>query len=559
MDTQKFLELYQVNEHYSEILVWVQPHIKKLLPSILDKFYSFFSAHPLTRKKIPRNMIDMLKKRQTEHWEKLFSGQFNQDWIDESVIIGKTHLKMGITPTIYISGYNFILNLLIEGIDKIKKSPYSKKDMIRAVNTVVFMDLDLALTSYNQELNVQVEDQSFSKYASDVLDKSVDISMNSNEIAYKNLKLMQALKKTDFDVQNISASTEEMASTIESIQEGISETTESAAQLNSNADNNRQLLSKTSSNLNHIKDKTVVSQSLAQDLAGLSRNIMEEIKAIEDIASQVKVLALNATIEASRAGSAGKGFAVVAREVNKLSEKTSGTTDKIREVIKVLDDKIIETVDSMTSNNEAVDQTKELMEDTETANSNLNSKVSDIARRMEEINQILSEQGKVVENISESIVQLSEVSMGNVEHISDSMNSIAAIEKVIRDQVEIINQKSNDDMILKIAQSDHALWMKTLAEVLSGENSIESSRLTDHTQCRFGKWYYEIGKNIFNGNLIFRNIEEPHKKVHEYGIEAVNHYNKGNEEAAMEYYEKAKKESLIVIKQLQELISVKAA
>ncbi|OON96958.1 MAG: hypothetical protein ATN36_04295 [Epulopiscium sp. Nele67-Bin005] len=66
-----------------------------------------------------------------------------------------------------------------------------------------------------------------------------------------------------------------------------------------------------------------------------TKEILEVIELIENIASQTNLLALNASIEAARAGDAGKGFAVVASEVRDLSNSTSDIVKEIYDLIKI--------------------------------------------------------------------------------------------------------------------------------------------------------------------------------------------------------------------------------
>ena len=71
------------------------------------------------------------------------------------------------------------------------------------------------------------------------------------------------------------------------------------------------------------------------DINNSSRNILEIIKIIDNIANQTNLLALNAAIESARAGEAGKGFAVVAAEIRELANRSTGIVKEIESIIQM--------------------------------------------------------------------------------------------------------------------------------------------------------------------------------------------------------------------------------
>jgi methyl-accepting chemotaxis protein len=112
-------------------------------------------------------------------------------------------------------------------------------------------------------------------------------------------------------VQTIAAATEESSATMNEISQRVAQT---------------------AGNTMEAMDQAEQMRGAVEELSKAAGEISSVIGLIDKIAEQTNLLALNATIEAARAGEDGKGFAVVAGEVKKLSNETSGATQKITEM-----------------------------------------------------------------------------------------------------------------------------------------------------------------------------------------------------------------------------------
>ncbi len=208
--------------------------------------------------------------------------------------------------------------------------------------------------------------------------------------------------------------------------------------------------------LETISQKMQSSRENSKELNNSVNEITSVIALIKDISDQTNLLALNAAIEAARAGEYGRGFAVVADEVRKLAERTQKATNEVEVNINLLK-----------QNSSAMQEFSE---------------------------QMGSEVGTSLEKLDIFMHSLNLL----VSSASDIQNS---------------NQEVSSEMFINLAKLDHIVFkLKGYDAVFKDDHNFKFS---EHTECRFGKWYIGDGKKRFAKTNSYGKIESVHKIVHD--------------------------------------------
>jgi methyl-accepting chemotaxis protein len=346
--------------------------------------------------------------------------------------------------------------------------------------------------------------------------ENANLQARLEEAERKNADLQSQVAATGSSCQDCRARVdllEGVASNLPRFADSLSSTQESfsrlSAQLGQDWENaqkaaqesnqNRGALQKIAGNLQIMFDRITATGNSVEGLSKRAGEIGGIVQLIREIAEQTNLLALNAAIEAARAGETGRGFAVVADEVRKLAERTAKATAEIGGLVSSIQDE--------TGN------AREIME---LGKADAASHSAESSSAMQGMQHLFDTASTMQDNIANS-ARLAVIESANVQELA-----------------------------LKLE----------VYKTLLGVSNLRPEDIPDEHHCQLGRWYYEgAGHEEFSRQPGFREMEAPHRMVHECARRAVSCHLQGNIKGALEALQQMEEANLSVMAGLQRMIS----
>ncbi len=387
------------------------------------------------------------------------------------------------------------------------------------------------------------------------LRRTVDYSITMNQGISDVARMSRYIKDVNNQSQNISASMEELSSSVRAISSSAEQASGEVNEVAERAETGIIAATKAQKSMEEIAASVHDAAGRVQALSKTSEEIGNIVKEIEDIAKQTNLLALNATIEAARAGEAGRGFAVVASEVKNLANQTATSTDTIRSRIENLRSEMTGIVTAMESGESRVSEGREVIAASTNEMNNISTQVDSVNAHMSEINIILEQQVTAADEVAEGsgiILEKSEQNLSSIAHITEIFDKT---EKPIAESIDYYVAQSGVISTLMAAKSDHMVFMRKLAQMLSGAKNLQNETTIDHHNCRMGKWYDQQNDPTLTSLSEWKAILAPHKQFHEAGIRATKFYQAGDMPSAVKAVQEAETASEKVMDLLDKLVN----
>lgn len=490
--------------------------------------------------------LEKLKQELHRYLVEFFRGEFDDQYISARMAIGNVASRVHLNADHFISVHQLLMQMITSMLmEKLHKKP---DEMMKCVTAVQ------KLAAYDQQLVIQIYNENTFKVSvygiSDMLNQVTQLDMSR--------KLLQAVDHQKEETHSVTAATEEMSASIAEVANHavtVSEGTDDAVQA---AERSKEVIDTALVDIKKVGKVYEEVEGKVQQLNEEIEHTQSVVNIVKEISDQTNLLALNASIEAARAGEHGKGFAVVASEVRKLSEHTQ---EQITQITKNMET-LLQVSGEVTTK---IEQTGSLVEKSVSAANIAGDELTKIVSTIQEINGEISEIAAMSEEQTSSITEISDRNNVIFELSTESEHLSKRTAKIIFELSNLLesfysnlfsmNIHLNAKDVLRLSITDHLLWKWKIFNVILGISKMDVDEITSYKNCRFGKWYYGSLPDFIKNHPAYAQLEDPHIEVHELAKQAVDYYQRGEEQDALLAFEGLQERSKEVVSLLEELLS----
>ena len=251
----------------------------------------------------------------------------------------------------------------------------------------------------NLMTQIRVMQQNLRQLISRINTSSATLVSVANRVADSSLLLSDRTDQQAASLEETSAATEELNSTVHQNAANAREAETMADQASSVANRGGEAVQSVVRTMDEIKES--------------SHRIFDIVGIIDSIAFQTNILALNAAVEAARAGEQGRGFAVVASEVRALAQRSAAAANEVKELVN-------SSVEVVGSGSGQVSEAGEMMTDIVTNNQRMMILIKEIAAASQE-------QSVGLNQINQAINLMDDMTHQNVSLVEQTTEAASAL------------------------------------------------------------------------------------------------------------------------------------
>ncbi len=421
--------------------------VQDSVEAALSEFYQRIASIPHLRRHFTDDAHSQRAKgSQQQHWKRILSADFGDDYAKSVLRIGAVHARIGLEPRWYIGGYGLVLHHIISDMVNDRRTLTAAgrarlADDLSALMRAALLDIDLSISTYLEQVDERRQEAEEAQHRafhtlSDALGRLSDGDLTArvdpalsqktrfNDTVERLAAIMSSVRQGAEQIgtgtreiaaasDDLARRTEQQAASLEQTAAALNEMTaavKDSAQRSRAAEEMAAKAREVAANGSRIMDETRTAMA---DVSASANEMEQIIGVISEIAFQTNLLALNAGVEAARAGDAGRGFAVVAAEVRALAQRSA---DAVRTIQKLIDRSVRQTAHGA-----------ELVTATHSALTDIISVFNDIEASVTEMSATAQRQALSISEINSAVSYLDDVTQQNAAMVEQASATSALL------------------------------------------------------------------------------------------------------------------------------------
>lgn len=186
--------------------------IAPAIDSMLDRFYEHILAHTEIKILFPDDEhVSRARTGQKNHWlDSLFPANFDYRFCKHTRQIGYAHARAGVTPSVYIGGYSYMLNQFNDLIAC--KHPADSTLVTRlqkSLTKAIFLDMNLVICCY-----LEIKDNAIRNILRRAIDFRSEVAALDHDLEAITMQLKNTVKAVVANQNTETAKNDEMAALI---------------------------------------------------------------------------------------------------------------------------------------------------------------------------------------------------------------------------------------------------------------------------------------------------------------------------------------------------------
>ncbi len=149
-DLARRLGFLQINEADRQRLRELAPQLKSYAADFVETFYRHLFAFEETAHFLQDPaLVARLKESQQSHLESMLEADWNEGYVERRYRVGDVHAQVGISPQIFLGGYNQYLQFCMRQLASHVDAPTRVyAEQMQSLQKAVFLDIGLTLEAY---------------------------------------------------------------------------------------------------------------------------------------------------------------------------------------------------------------------------------------------------------------------------------------------------------------------------------------------------------------------------------------------------------------------------